>query len=524
MLHIAIQYIFIIVLALLLIMLAQRIRIAYPIVLVIAGLILGFAPFFPEVRINPELVFIIFLPPLLYDAAWYTSWKEFWRWRRVIGTFAFLIVIVTATVVAWVASLVLPNFTLAMGFLLGAVVSPPDAVSAAAILKYVKVPRRLISMLEGESLLNDASSLIVFRFALIAVSTGHFVMKDAALSFIWVITAGVAIGLAIGYLFYLLHKKLPTDVNTDIILTLVTPYVMYITAEVLHVSGVLAVVSGGLFLSAKEHLFLNYRSRLKSASVWSAAGFVLNGLIFMLIGLQLPLIVSRLDGVTLPMAIGYGCLFTALLMVIRVLCTLGASAFTVFISQFITTADSRPGWRAPFIFGWAGMRGVVSLAAAMSIPAYVDRHAPFPRRDLILFITFVVIFLTLVVQGLTLPAIIKAVNLKDPDNYLPDGEQEALLSKKLAERSRRYLEATYEGDGNAAFDLLKATWKQGLEMNFNAKLRADYRNARLQLIEQQRTWLHEWNHKLEIDETLIRKYLSLLDMEEEQLTLKYREG
>lgn len=524
MLHYAIQYITIIVIALLFIMLAHRIKVAYPILLVIAGLILGFLPFFPEVRINPELVFIIFLPPLLYEAAWYTSWKEFWRWRRVIGSFAFIIVIVTAFLVAWVASSLIPGFTLALGLLLGAIVSPPDAVSATAILKNVKVPRRLGAILEGESLLNDASSLIIFRFALIAVSTGRFVLQDAALSFVWVVTAGVGVGLAIGYLFYLLHRKLPTDANVDSIFTLVTPYVMYITAETLHVSGVLAVVSGGLFLSSKQHLFLGRDSRLRSTSVWAAVSFALNGLVFMLIGLQLPVIAAGLEGVSLKAAIGYGMLITALLMVSRVLCALGASVFTVLISRFITTADSRPGWKSPLILGWAGMRGVVSLAAALSIPEYIDKHVPFPMRDIILFITFVVIFMTLVVQGLTLSPIIKIVELDDPDNYMSEEEQEALLAKKIAEYSFSFLEETYTDEDNPAFQLLKASWKQGEEMSLNDELRTDYRNARLKLLEQQRNWLHEWNKELMIDDAVIRKYLSMLDMEEEQLLIKYREA
>lgn len=520
----ALQYISIIALTLLLIMLANKMRIAYPIMLIVCGLLVSFVPFFPSISIDPELIFVIFLPPLLYEAAWYTSWKELWRWRRVIGSFAFLIVLVTSLVVALVASSIIPGFTLALGFLLGGIVSPPDAVSAAAILKYVKVPRRMASIIEGESLLNDASSLIVFRFALIAVSTGRFVFHEAVLSFFWVIIAGIAIGIAIGYLFFYIHKLLPTDDNTDIALTIITPYVMYITAEMIHVSGVLAVVSGGLLLSARSHLFLSHSSRLKGASVWSAIGFILNGLVFILIGLELPIIIKGFDGISLRAAIGYGVLITAILMVARILCAVGASFFTVFISRYITTADPRPGLKAPLIFGWAGMRGVVSLAAALSIPIAINNGTPFPQRNLILFITFIVILLTLVVQGLSLPKLIRLLKMEDPDHFLSEEEQEAEVARRLAEKSRRFLQHEYseEINANPVLHFLEAKWKQGEDMNQDHQLQDDFKNASLKLIEKQRDWLHKWNEDIVIDDAVIRKYLMLLDMEEEQLMLKYR--
>lgn len=519
MLHDFTLYIALVVLILLLVMLAQKIKVAYPVVLVLGGLAVSLIPGMPVISINPELIFVIFLPPLLYEAAWYTSWKEFWRWRRVIGSFAFLIVIVTSLVVALVASNLIPGFTLALGFLLGGIVSPPDAVSATAILKHVKVPKRISSILEGESLLNDASSLIVFRFALIAVDTGRFVFHEAALSFVAVIIGGILVGLAIGCVFYFLHRKLPTDTNSDIVLTLVTPYVMYVAAEALHVSGVLAVVSGGLFLSAKSHLFLSHRSRLRGANVWSAFGFVLNGLVFMLIGLELPVIVAGLGDVSLNQAIGYGVLITAVLMVARIVCTLGASVFTVFISRYITTADSRPGWKGPIVIGWAGMRGVVSLAAALSI----NSGAVSPQRNLILFITFVVILLTLVVQGLTLPLIIRWLNLDDPDHHLPVAEEDKIIRQRLSERSLAYLRE-HHGDvlrNNKALQQLAAKWEQPHDQHENEVMQDGFRDVYLQLLTQQRQWLREWNKDMFTDEELIRKHQLLLDVEEEKIRLRF---
>lgn len=241
-------YLAMIVLIILLIMLGNKIKVAYPVLLVLAGLLVSFIPGIPPLKIDPDLIFILFLPPLLYEAAWANSLKELWHWRRIIMSFAFVVVFLTAISVAVVAHAYIPGFTLALGFVLGGIVSPPDAVSAGAILKFVDVPKRMSSILEGESLLNDASSLIIFSFAMVAVHTGEFVWHEAALEFVWMVLGGVGMGLLVGWIFMKAHKLLPTDVNMDIILSLVTPYAMYIVAEEAHSSGVLAVVSGGLFL------------------------------------------------------------------------------------------------------------------------------------------------------------------------------------------------------------------------------------------------------------------------------------
>lgn len=512
---------------LLLVMLAQKIKIAYPIILVIGGLLLSLIPELPAVKINPDLIFLIFLPPLLYEAAWYTSWKDLWRWRRVISSFAFLIVLLTSLLIAIVSNAVIPGFTLALGFLLGGIVSPPDAVSATSILKNVKVPRRVTSILEGESLMNDASSLIVFRFALIAVGTGQFVFRQAAASFFLVIIAGVAVGLLIGAIYYAIHKWLPTNTNIDVILTLTAPYVMYLVAEKLHVSGVLAVVSGGLYLSARSHRFLSHRSRIRGANVWSSLGFVLNGLVFMLIGLQLPEIVAQLGNVSIGSAIGYGVLITGVLIVCRFLCSLGASAFTVFISRFITTADSRPGWKGPVIIGWAGMRGVVSLAAALSIPIYASEGVAFPQRNLILFITFTVILLTLVVQGLTLPLLIRWVNMEDPDHYDSPEDQDIAVRKHLADQSLAFLDQHHSEtmkDNHALLQLRARLETEQSLPNADAEvLQGDFRRVYLQLLEEQRKWLMELNKHPEADEDILRRHQNVLDLEEEKIRMRYDE-
>ena len=529
-----IVYIILVLVILLLVMLAQKLKVSYPILLVLAGLVISFVPALPPIEIDPELIFVIFLPPLLYEAAWKTSWKEFWRWRRVIASFAFLIVILTACVVGVVSNWLIPGFTLALGFLLGGIISPPDAVSASSILQTVKVPRRLVSIVEGESLLNDAASLIVFRFALVAVNTGAFVFRDAALSFFLVIIMGIVTGVVIALVFYALHRWLPTTPPINIVLTFIAPYTMYIIAEEFHFSGVLAVVSGGLFLSVRSHQFLDHRSRIQGWNVWETVSFVLNGLVFLLIGLELPVVIKDLGEDSLRTAIWYSVVISALVIVLRLACTFGASVFTVWVSRYITTADSRPGWKGPLLLGWAGMRGVVSLAAALSIPVYLDNGARFPERSLILFITFSVILVTLVLQGLTLPTLIRWVKMEDPDATMPEEKQDAVVRKKISQAALRVLKEQHADklENNALLqslhhrleaevDMLQAVASADTPIDAADSFYPPYRQVYLELLEEQRQLLHALNRKQEVDEAIVRKYLSLLDIEEEKLYLQF---
>ncbi|WP_018626158.1 Na+/H+ antiporter [Niabella aurantiaca] len=515
-------YLALIVLIVLLIMLGNRIKVAYPILLVVAGLLISFVPGVPALKIDPELIFIIFLPPLLYEAAWAISWKELWRWRRVISSFAFVVVFLTAMSVAFVANHFIPGFSLALGFLLGGIVSPPDAVSAGAIVKFVKVPRRISSILEGESLLNDASSLIILRFALVAVGTGQFIWHDAALSFVWMIIGGAGIGLLVGFVFMKMHQRLPTDVNMDIILTLVAPYVMYMAAEEVHGSGVLAVVSGGLFLSAQRHRFLSVSSRLRGENVWQSFVFLLNGLVFMLIGLDLPEIMAglRKEGIGFYEASGYGLLITGVLMIGRMLAAFGAVVVTKIASRFITVADKNPGMKAPLLLGWTGMRGVVSLAAALSVPAVLDDGSPFPQRNLILFITFVVILVTLVLQGLTLPGIIKKLKLPDYRDHLPEEEMEGCFRAALAREALNHIQEHYPGElkNSPVLRLLADQWRIDVETEGAVHYSGPVRRICREVLERQRRWLLDKNRREQrLDEETVRKFLHYIDMEEEKL-------
>lgn len=508
----------------LLIILAQRIKVAYPVLLVVAGLIISFIPGMPMLNIDPELIFIIFLPPLLYEAAWLVSWKELWKWRRIILSFAFLVVFVTAFSVSLIAHHFIPGFTMALGFLLGGIVSPPDAVSAGAIMRFVQVPKRLSSILEGESLLNDASSLIIFQFALIAVSTGKFDAQNAVFSFLWMLFGGVGIGLLVGWLFMQLHKVLPTDVNIDMALSLLTPYAMYIVAEETHSSGVLAVVSGGLMMSYNRFNFLSGRSRIRGFNFWESTSFILNGLVFILIGLDLPEIVAGLGGTSMKEAIGYGVLITVSLIVVRVLSCYAAVITTLIMRNFITVADrENPGWTTPLVLGWTGMRGVVSLAAALSIPIQLANGVPFPQRNLILFITFVVILLTLVVQGLTLPLVIRTFNLVEKDYIKPEEKVDAFIEKEFAALALQYLKEKLTEE-----ELSKPIYKKLIDLNASklagdgaATISEPVKDLYRAILERQRKWLVEKNRKtMTLDEDIVRKHLYYLDHEEERLLLR----
>jgi Na+/H+ antiporter, bacterial form len=505
---------------------ATKLKIAYPILLVVAGLLLSFIPGLPKVRINPDLIFFIFLPPLLFEASWSISFKEMKKWWRIIGSFAFLVVFFTALSVALVTNHFIPGFTIALGFLLGGIVAPPDAVSTGAITKFVKIPKSTSAILEGESLLNDASALIIFRFALVAVGTGQFIWQQAALSFVWMVIGGAGIGLLLAWLFVKAHRRLPTDASSDIALTIIEPYFMYWAAEQLHCSGVLAVVSGGLFMSARRLVFLNSASRIQGLSVWESFIFILNGVVFLIIGLELPEIVEglRTDGIPLRTAIGYGVLVTGVLVGARIL-----SAYAAMITTYIFRRSVAPRARTlkqmlllPLMLGWSGMRGVVSLAAALAIPVTLDNGIAFPHRNLILFITFVAILLTLVVQGLTLPWFIQRSGVFE--SFLSN-ESEKFTKQKMKQELRahvyQFLKNKYENElkGNAEYEHFLKLWEDRAEKKDEKWMSEKNKAIFIELLESQRQYLTELNKDPNIDEDIIRTQLYQIDLEEERLKI-----
>lgn len=429
----------------LLMMVGERLRIAYPIFLVLGGLAIGFVPSIPDIAIDPDLVLLIFLPPLLYEAAWGTSWHEFSKYKSVIISLGFGLVIFTSSIVAYVSSAFIAGMSVPLGFLLGGIISPPDAVAASSILKAIRVPQKTLAILEGESLVNDAASLTVVRFALaIVVTGGTFVFKDAALEFLLVTFGGIFVGLAIAIGIYLIHKVLPTNSNMDVALTFVSPYLMYLSAEHFHWSGVMAVVFGGLFLSYRYRDFLNYESHMQAKGTWRTVGFVINGFIFILIGLEFPIIVKKVDDSTLHHGITYGLLIGGVTILIRLIWVYGTVYGTHFWDKIRHKKTTNNNWRDLFLIGWAGMRGVVSLAAALSIPLTLSGNAtPFPNRDLILLITFIVVFMTLVFQGLSLPFVIKILNINEVQGLKERTKNRIALQLRLMSTAVFYLKRSH---------------------------------------------------------------------------------
>lgn len=508
-------------------MLSEKVHIPYPIFLVIAGLLISLIPAVPEIKLEPELVFLIFLPPLLYAAAWNTSWHEFWAAKRPISLLAFGLVIFTSCIVAIISNAMIPDFSLALGFLLGGIVSPPDAIAATSVLQKLKVPRRVVTILEGESLVNDASSLIVFRFALAAITTGQFIFWQATGSFFLVVFMGIIIGLTIAHVVYALHKFLPTTASIDTAITLISPYLMYITAEHFHFSGVLAVVSGGLFLTYRSHDIFSYETRLQAVSVWQTLVFLLNGIVFILIGLQLPGIAQGLDGYSVSEAILYAIVISLVTILIRIIWVYPGAYIPRFLFKSIREKEANPGWKLVFITGWSGMRGVVSLASALAIPLMLNNGANFPHRNLILFITFVVILFTLVLQGLSLPWIIRKLKIQSQDSH---AQQENEIRYVLASAVLDHIVTNYadEIENIDAYKRIRDRYERMVDIAFKKLNNEDtnveapsflpvYYKMLYEMIDVRRKKLNELRRNKDYSEEIIREKERELDLEEARI-------
>jgi CPA1 family monovalent cation:H+ antiporter len=391
--------------------LARRTQIPPAIVLVLGGALFGLIPGLPPVHLEPDLVFLFFLPPLLYPAALFTSWRDFRANLRPISLLAVGLVLFTTALIAWVTHSLI-GLPLAVGFVLGAIISPPDAVAATAITQRLRVPRRIITILEGESLVNDATALVAYRFAIAAVVSGTFSWADAGAKFLMVAAGGIAIGLAIGKVVARIHQRLD-DPPIQATISLLTPYAAFVSADRLGVSGVLAVVTAGVYLGWRSPEVITARTRLLVRPVWETAGFVLNGFIFILIGLQLPEVLHAVSGYSPLQLVTYALAISLAAIVIRVLWVYPGAYLPRWLFRSIREREPHPPWQNVMIVAWTGMRGVVSLAAALAIPLTLADGSPFPGRDLILFLTCAVIVATLVVQGLTLPTLIRWLKVTD---------------------------------------------------------------------------------------------------------------
>lgn len=413
---------------------AQRLEIPYPILLVLCGLVLGFIPGLPKVELEPELVFALFLPPILTSAAWFTSWREFRFNLRPILLLAIGLVLVTTFAVAAVAHAAISGITWATGFVLGAIVSPPDAVAATSITQKLNVPKRVVTVIEGESLINDATGLIAYRFAVAAVVSGVFSLGEASLRFLVVGIGGVTVGLAIGWLVVWVHRQLD-DALVEITTTILMSFVTYLLAEHIGVSGVLAVVTIGMYHHRYSAEVLSATTRIQAIAVWDIIVFLLNGLIFILIGLQLPSILAEISEYSPATLAWFAILVSAVVILVRLIWVFPAAYIPRMLNRRLRERDPFPSWQTLLLIGWTGMRGVVSLAAALALPLTTNSGAAFPKRDLILFLTFSVILVTLVLQGLTLPLLIRWLQVVD-DSSIEREEMEGRLRSAQAAMAR----------------------------------------------------------------------------------------
>ncbi len=385
------------------------VAIPYPIAFVVAGSAFAFVPQIQVPELDPKWVFLIFLPPLLMSAGYTTDWLQFKQNGRAIGTLAIGLVIFTTGIVAVAAHALLPDIGWAACFVLGAVISPPDAVAAGSVFERFAVPGSIVTILEGEGLVNDAVALVLYGFAIEAVTTGHFSLPAAGLAFVVESIGGVAFGLAAAWasrrLIIALKRFDLSDTLIEVTIQLILPFAIYVVGETIHVSSVLAVVSAGIYLGRGANRMLDADARLVGSSVWQLLVFLLNGFVFLLIGLQMRSIVTAPSFGVREIWIGLG--MSLLVIVVRLVWCYPALYIPAFLENRYGKRERPASLRNGFVIAWSGMRGIVSLASALSIPLLTANGASFPGRDVIIFITFVVIFVTLVFQGLTLIPILK---------------------------------------------------------------------------------------------------------------------
>lgn len=420
---------------------ARRLKTPYPIVLVLAGLIISFFPRIPRIPLDPNVVFVIFLPPLLYASAWQMPWREFKRNALTIGLLVFGLVGFTVWGVAEFSERFITALDWKAGFLLGAVVSTTDAIAASSIAKKIGLPRRIVDILEGESLLNDATGLLALEIGIAIIARGQMPTVGGGLARLaYLVLGGIGIGLLIGVIVGWLEQFID-DGPIELVVSLVVPYAAYLASERAKASGVLAVVASGIYLSRKSASIFSPAVRLQVVGAWDALTFILNGIVFVLIGLQLPYVLEGINGrYSIGTLVLYGVVFSVVLIALRMVWVFPS----IRVAQFVecrwlghTERDLAP--REIFVVGWTGMRGVIALAAAISVPEMLAQ-GQFMARNLIVFLTFCVIFVTLVLQGLTLPALIRALGLAGVDGMDAEEREARRLSLEAAvahlERSR----------------------------------------------------------------------------------------
>jgi monovalent cation/hydrogen antiporter len=504
---------------------ARRTSLPTEVLLVLGSLALSVLPAAPPLVLDPTVVFTLFLPPILFSAAYFTSWRDFKQNRRPIFLLAFGLVLFTTTLVAVAVRALGLGVSWPVAFLLGAIVSPPDASAATAIIRKLGVPRRLVTVIEGESLVNDATALVAYRFALAAIATGSFSLGAAAWRFLFVAVGGAAVGWLVAMTGIFIVKRLK-DSTAETTLTLVTSFAAYIFAEHLGLSGVISTVVGGLYYGRKIPTVTSAETHIVAEASWSTVLFIINGLVFTLIGLQMPAVMAGLEGYSWLQLAFYGATIALVVIAVRFIWVFPATYLPRKLIPSIARKDPMPPWGAVTALGWAGMRGIVSLAAALSIPLTLPSGEEFPFRNLLIFLTYVVILVTLLIPATTLPWLMRWLGLKDGGESRRD---EAVARLALSEAVLREIDSLERGAQFSAELLHSMTQRyqrrvQTLQSNlepaaFSPLFDADQTLRRFTriLLEAERKELQSLRRKATIHDEVFFQLSRELDIEETRL-------
>jgi len=503
--------------------LAQRLKTPYPIVLVVGGLLLSFVPGLPRISLDPDLIFLAILPPLLFFAAAETSWRDFRYNLTTILSLAFGLVGFTVLGVSLAAHWLIPGFDWRLGLVLGATIAPTDAIAATAIAKRVGLPQRIVHILEGESLVNDATGLLALEFSTALVVNSQMPSAGGGLlRLVVLVVGGIAIGLLTGKLVRLLETYIDHS-PIEITVSIVTPYVAYMGAEALHTSGVLAAVTVGLYLGRQSSSIFSSRVRIELQSFWSTLTFLLNAVVFLLIGLQLPYILQGIRGITIGKLLTSAAQLAVAVVLLRLIWVFPGAYVADRIRRGVLHQHMKPmSSRGVFVVGWTGMRGVVSLAAAMALPVTLSNGQPFPQRSELLFLTFAVILVTLVLQGLTLPYLIRAFKLSDAGTPNLEEREARRAMLQSAVKQLEEMRLRDRPEFSPVYDNLAQLYEHRLasvpgdeEPRSNKALTERYRAISSKLREVERATVVEMRNRREIGDHVLRtleRELDLLDV------------
>ena len=508
---------------------AKWVRQPYPFIFLIGGIVLAFVPGMPPITLAPDVVFLVFLPPLIFGDAYVTDWRQFKRQIVPITLLATGLVVVTSISVAYVAHWVI-GLPMDVGFVLGAILSPTDTIATDSIAEETGMPQRLLTILGGESLINDATGLVLYKFAVSAVMIGTFSLGSALLQFVYVAAIGITIGILGGLLGhnvtkFLFRKKLIDEVIT-VTITLVTPFIVYLAADHLGASGVLAAATAGMILGQKGGGMYSPDARIVGHSVWNTLFFVFNGALFIILGLQLRTIFAELAIFPASTLAEYALAITGTVIVVRFVWVFIAR-YRSWIPQVITREGPPPPARYSFIVAWCGMRGIVSLAAALSIPNEVIAGAPFPARDLILFITFVVILVTLLGQGLSLAWFIRAFKIEETEQPATSGALARVRTSEAAITRLVELESSFESTTQwEVAGRLRAKYEDQVthyRLHVEGTLAGDHQEHEMErrLVQEaigaERSALNAMRHTGEISDQMFRRMQHDIDLAESRL-------